>query len=136
VCELECQKRIQVTHLLCAVTGDYCGRVDQAFGEDDRVPDRKRLKWLREQSAYMDRATDCNLVVCQDIVGQGLQRLVELAGCIQQTGLEQALHDVIFSLLGEGALCSERAQIGSIVGDVGRADYVKRRVLCSRRRNL
>ena len=85
---------------------------------------------------HADRPRQRDVVVGEDIVGQRLERLVELAGSIEQAGLEEPLDDVVFSLLNPGALRAERADVLSIVADVGCADDVKRGVLGFLRRNL
>ena len=127
--DLEGEDRVQIAHLLRAVGGDDGGGVDQALGEDDGVADGERLKRLGEQRADADRAAGLNVVVDEDVVGEGFEGLVELAGRVEQAGLEEALDDVVLGLLHPLALGAERADIGCIVGDVLRVDDFERGVL-------
>ncbi len=134
--DLEGEDRVQVAHLLGAVLGDDAGGIEQALGEDDGVADGDRLQRLGQQGAAADRPREGDVVVGEDIACQGLERLVELAGSVEQTGLEEPLDDVVLSLLHPGALCAERADVLRVVADVGGADDIERGVLGLRRRNL
>ncbi len=62
---------------------------------------------------------DRDVVVGEDVVGQRFQCLVEVAGRIEETGLEEPFDDVVFCLLGEGALGRERAQVGRFLAGIG-----------------
>ncbi len=112
---LEGKDGFEVAHLLRAVAGKNAGGVDQALGEDDGVADGERLERLGQQGAYADRSAGLNVVVDEDVVGESLERLVEVRRRVQQAGLEEALDDVVFGLLLPLALRAERADIGSVV---------------------
>ena len=66
--------------------------------------------------------------------GESLEGLIELAGSIEQAGLEEALDDVVLGLLDPGALGAEGADILGVVGDVRGADDIERGVLGVARR--
>ena len=78
---------------------------------------------------HADRAGERDVVIGQDVARQRFQRLVELAWRVEQTGLEETLHDVVFRLLDPCALGAQRADVGGVVADVGRADDIHRGVL-------
>ena len=127
--DLEGQNRVEIAHLLCAVLRHDAGGIEQALGDDDGVADGERLQRLGQQRTAADRPGERDVVVGQNIVGERFERLVELAGRIEKTGLEEALDDVVLSLLDPGALSTERADVLCVVADVGRADDLKRGVL-------
>ncbi len=133
---LEGQDRVEVAHLLCAILRHDAGGIEQALGDDDRVADGERLERLGQQRPAADRAGEGDVVVGQNIVREGFERLVELAGRIEKAGLEEAFDDVVLCLLDPGALGTEGADVLCVVADVGRADDFKRGVCSLRRRNL
>ena len=123
--DLEGEDGVEVAHLLRAVRGDDGGGVEQALGDDDGVADGDGLERLGEQRAATDGPGEGDVVVGEDIAGESFEGLVELAGCIEEAGLEEALDDVVLSLLDPGALGSERAYILGVVADVGGADDIE-----------
>ncbi len=78
--------------------------------------------------ADADGPGDGDVVIGEDIAGERLKGLVEVAGSVEQTGLEEAVDDVILGLLHPGALCAERADILRVVADVGGAFDLERGV--------
>src|ERR1700738_3303792 len=127
--DLEGQDGVEVAHLLRAVRGYDCGGVEQTLGDDDGVADRDGLERLGEQRAATDGPREGDVVVGEDVAGEGFEGLVEVTGSINEAGLEEAFDDVILRLLDPGALGSEGADVLRVVADVGCADYVKGGVL-------
>ncbi len=105
------------------------GGVEQALGDEDGVADGDGLERLREKGTAADGLGNGDVVVSQDIAGQSLQGLVELAGSIDEAGLEEALDDVVLGLLDPGALGSKGADILGVVADVGGSDDIEGGVL-------
>ncbi len=126
--ELEGQDSVEVAHLLRAVRCDYGGGVEQALGDDDGVADSDGLQRLREERAATDGPGEGDVVIGEDIAGESFERLVELAGSIEQACLEEALQYVVLCLLDPGALRSEWAYILRVVADVGGPDDIEVRV--------
>ena len=93
------------------------------------LPMAMRLQRLGQQRTAADRPGEGDVVVGEDVAGQSFERLVELAGRIEQAGLEEALDDVVLCLLDPGALSTERAHVLRVVADVGGADDIQGGVL-------
>ncbi len=127
--DLEGEDCVEIAHLLGAVLRDDGGGVEQALGDDDGVADGDGLERLGEQRAAADGTGEGDVVVGEDIAGESFEGLVELAGCIDEAGLEEAVDDVVFSLLDPGALGAERAYILCIIADVGGSDDIEGGVL-------
>ena len=66
-----------------------------------------------------------DVVVGEDIAGESFEGLVELAGGVEEAGLEEALDDVVLGLLDPGALGAEGADVLGVVADVGGADDIE-----------
>ncbi len=113
--DLEGEDSVEIAHLLRAVGGDDGGGVEQALGDDDGVADGDGLQRLGKERAATNGAGEGDVVVSKDVAGKSFQGLVELAGCIEEASLEEALEDIILCLLDPGALCAERADILGVV---------------------
>ena len=111
VCKLEGQNSVEVAHLLRTVLRDDGGGVEQTLGDDDGVADGDGLQGLGQQRAATDRPGEGDVVIGEDVAGERLECLVELAGGIEQASLEEALDYVVLCLLDPRALSSERAYI-------------------------
>ena len=134
--DLEGEDGVEVAHLLRTVLRQDSGGVNEALGDDDGVADGHRLERHGEQSANPDRSREGDVVVSEDIAGEGFEGLVEVAGGVEEPGLEEALNDVVLSLLNPGALGAEWAYVLRVVTDVGGADDIHGGVGRLRRRNL
>ena len=60
---------------------------------------------------HADGTRERDVVVGEDIAGESFEGLVELAGSVEEAGLEEALDDVVLGLLDPGALCAEGADV-------------------------
>ena len=120
--DLEGEDGVEIACLLGSILGDDTGGVDEALGEDDGVAYGERLERLGHHGADTDGARDGNVVVGEDVAGEGFEGLIELAAwSVEEAGFEEALNYVVFRLLHPGALRAERADILRIVRNVGRA---------------
>lgn len=121
---LEGQDGVEIPHLLCAVLGDDAGGVEQTLRDDDGIANRERFKRLGQHGAATDRPGEGDVVVSQDIACEGFEGLVELAGSIDEAGLEEAFDDIVLRLLDPRALGAEGAYVLGIVADIGSADDI------------